>query len=245
MFESAKTTQRKKFEALLAVKKRSVPAKHSVTVTAVDNRSGRDLTADELKVLGKGLGFVPAPEAIPEKEIICAVEASVSKVTEDEANAIRSQVSNVLTKAKKQPIKDNLTRGERKALSSLSKRRDITILPADKGNTTVVLAAEEYQGKIAQLLDDTTYVKVQKDPTAVKERQMKKTIDAIHRSGGMSEPLAKKLKPSHSTAPRLYGLPKIHKEGTPLRPITCMIGSPAYDTAVVLLCCVVPSVGKI
>ena len=118
------------------------------------------------------------------------------------------------------------------------------MLPADKGNTTVVLAAEDYRQKIEQLLGDAAYVKVQKDPTAVREKQMRKAIDEVHRSGNISEARAKKLKPSHSTAPRLYGLPKIHKEGTPLRPITCMIGSPAYETAAYLTKIISPVLGK-
>lgn len=32
-------------------------------------------------------------------------------------------------------------------------------------------------------------------------------------------------------APQLYGLPKVHKEGTPLRPIVLTIGSPTYNLA--------------
>lgn len=244
VFHSTKATQRKKFDALVATKKRSARSGRSITVTAVDNRSGRDLTEDELNVLKKGLGFAPAPEIIPEKEIICAVEASLSKVTDDKANIIRSQVSNVLTKAKKQPVKDNLTVRERKALGNLKKRSDIKILPADKGNVTVVLSTEEYKRKVAELLNDPAYVKIQRDPTAVKERKMKQVIEDIRRSGDMSDELAKKLKPNHSTAPRLYGLPKVHKEGTPLRPITCMIGSPAYEAAAYLTNVISPVLGK-
>ena len=30
---------------------------------------------------------------------------------------------------------------------------------------------------------------------------------------------------------RIYGLPKIHKEGVPLRPIVNTIGSPTYELA--------------
>ncbi|MDA8031702.1 MAG: reverse transcriptase domain-containing protein, partial [Alphaproteobacteria bacterium] len=46
-----------------------------------------------------------------------------------------------------------------------------------------------------------------------------------------SEYLRKKLTPRQSSAPQIYGLPKIHKAEVPLRPIVCTIGSPTYDLA--------------
>lgn len=245
VYQSMKRIQRKKFEILAEADRKARSAEHPLLVKAVDNRSGCELSADERSVLEKGLGFSPSPETVPVKEIICAVEASLSKVTDaTEANVIRSQVSNILSNAKDKPIKDNLTVGERRALNKLSKRNDITILPADKGNTTVVLSADDYKAKIEQLLDDPAYTKLNKDPTAVKERKIRKVIDEVSRSGGMSEGLAKRLKPSHSAPPRLYGVPKIHKEGVPLRPITSMIGSPAYETAAYLTKIISPVLGK-
>ena len=39
------------------------------------------------------------------------------------------------------------------------------------------------------------------------------------------------LTPRSSTPPQLYGLPKVHKEGTPLRPIVFAIGSPTHKLA--------------
>ena len=96
VFESTKRSQRKKFNSLVTIKAKSSPSNRSIITTAVDNKSGRDLTSDELKVLEKGLGFAPTPETIPEKEIICAVEDSLSRSKEtntNEANVIRSQVA--------------------------------------------------------------------------------------------------------------------------------------------------------
>jgi hypothetical protein len=39
------------------------------------------------------------------------------------------------------------------------------------------------------------------------------------------------LLPSSTRPPRLYGLPKIHKEECPLRPIVSTMGSPTYNLA--------------
>jgi hypothetical protein len=39
------------------------------------------------------------------------------------------------------------------------------------------------------------------------------------------------LRPTGYRPPRLYGLPKVHKEGVPLRPILNNIGTPTYQLA--------------
>jgi hypothetical protein len=53
----------------------------------------------------------------------------------------------------------------------------------------------------------------------------------------------KKLILHTSTPPRLYGLPKIHKEGVPLRPIVNCIASPTYSLAKYLKGLLSPLVG--
>ena len=43
---------------------------------------------------------------------------------------------------------------------------DQVILPADKGNATVVMERKDYDGKVRGLLNDTTtYQRLPKDPT--------------------------------------------------------------------------------
>jgi len=48
---------------------------------------------------------------------------------------------------------------------------EITILPADKGNTTVVLNTSDYKQKISSLLEDSAYRTLIKDPTDSIERK--------------------------------------------------------------------------
>lgn len=52
------------------------------------------------------------------------------------------------------------------------------------------------------------------------------------------------LTPSYSNPPQIYGTPKIHKEGTPLRPIVSTIGSPTYHLAKELARILTPLTGK-
>ena len=52
------------------------------------------------------------------------------------------------------------------ALKELRNWKDEVILPADKGNATVIMEREDYDRKIGELLNDTsTYHKLPKDTT--------------------------------------------------------------------------------
>ena len=48
--------------------------------------------------------------------------------------------------------------------------KSIVILPADKGNVTVVMNREEYDSKIKAMLDGDGYHKVKTDPTSKIEK---------------------------------------------------------------------------
>ena len=52
-----------------------------------------------------------------------------------------------------------------KTIRTLREDTDIVILPADKGNATVVMDRTEYVSKMSLMLEDKTYAKLKKDPT--------------------------------------------------------------------------------
>ena len=52
------------------------------------------------------------------------------------------------------------------------------------------------------------------------------------------------MRPSGSQPPMIYGLPKIHKESIPLRPIVSCIGSPTYKLAKHIVSIITPLVGQ-
>jgi len=85
--------------------------------------------------------------------------------------------------------------------------------------------ASENKQKISSLLQDPAYRKLTKDPTGSIER---KTM-ALLKKSSLTEETCQQLGPAGSRPPRLYGLPKIHKEVVPLRPIVSNIGAPTYQ----------------
>jgi hypothetical protein len=89
----------------------------------------------------------------------------------------------------------------------------------------VILNTVDYKQKIISLLEDTSYRRLTRDPTDSTER--KTTL--LLKKPTLTEDICKQLRPAGSRSPRLYGLPKIHKEGVPLRPTVSYIGAPTYQ----------------
>ena len=88
----------------------------------------------------------------------------------EEASELRGSVCSILKRAR--PPSQNLDKDERTVLKTLRQDRTITILPADKGNATVVMDTEEYERKVKSLLEEAVYKKVKKDPTQATERKV-------------------------------------------------------------------------
>ena len=204
----------------------------------VINLSSRSLSSPETSVLERGLNFAPTPKEIPVVDIITETEYAIKRLQYDKNSCIdensvaelRARVTWVLKSAK--PPKSNITKEERDALSELRKDNKITILPADKGRATVVLDADKYDQKVSALLEDTnTYVKLQKDPTKCYQTKLIKLLKEFKTEGNLSEAKYAKLYPTSCGVPSFYGLPKVHKAGTPLRPIVSSINSVTYECA--------------
>ena len=103
---------------------------------------------------------------------VACKQASVSP----NAQSLRDELTKCLKKAKRPA--NNISKCEFKALQELKADTDITILPADKGWSTVILNTKDYESKLSTLLSNSnTYEKPQKDPTL----KFKRTDQMIQR----------------------------------------------------------------
>ena len=92
-------------------------------------------------MLALGLNFAVAPKRVPYREIIASTEATGRQLDQDRAKQLRICVSGALHKARPPP--SNLSKGMRQAIKDLKQDTEIVILPADKGNATVVMNQPE------------------------------------------------------------------------------------------------------
>jgi len=90
------------------------------------------------------------------------------------------------------------------------------------------------------LLNNGSYKKLEKNPI----KKVSKAIDLAKKSSSTVGSLSKKLIESNPLTSRIYGLPKIHKDGAPLRPIVNTIGGPTYLLAKFLASKLKPLVGR-
>ena len=95
----------------------------------------------------------------------------------------------------------------------------------------VVMDRDDYNTKAEELLHQPTCRPIPNDPTNKLKNRLITLLKKIKTEGGLSEATYKRLYPTGAGSPKFYGLPKIHKQGTPLRPIVSSIGAATYNTA--------------
>ena len=108
----------------------------------------------------------------------------------------------------------------------------------------VVMDRNDYHRKADALLEESTYQTIPNDPTNKYKTRLIALLKSIKAEGGINETTYKKLYPTGAGSPKFYGLPKIHKTGTPLRPIVSSIGGVTYSTSKELSRILRPLVGK-
>lgn len=159
---------------------------------------------------------------------------SIEDNGDKEKEVARTILANNITKFKKNtknsPREKFILTIYNKTKEFLKKHKNIIITQADKGNRTVALYKNEYKIKMKALLDDkNTYRKLRTDPTMKLQKENNKMILELFMNKHIDDWQKRKLLCTASVAPRIYGLPKIHKPEIPLRPIVSSVQVPCYN----------------
>ena len=197
----------------------------------VRNISSRPLDKTETQVLSYGLKHSITPKRIPTEKIVASVEAALSRqrdLPEPVKDNIRSRVASTIQSTPK--LDSNFTREEHRALKRLQNDDDIVILPADKGRVTVVMDKTEFFDKMDSLVNDKrTYEELTFNPAPKLQKGLNAKLLELKKRDLLSYNLYHRLRCSALQSPKLYGLPKLHKPQTPMRPIVSFCGSPTYE----------------
>ncbi|XP_011859249.1 PREDICTED: uncharacterized protein LOC105556755 [Vollenhovia emeryi] len=90
----------------------------------------------------------------------------------------------------------------------------------------------DYVNQMNELLNDTsTYRKIKKDPINTLTSKINSLVKSWHDNDIIDTQTYRSLNCTNGNLPRCYGLPKIHKNGYPLRIIVSTLGSPLYNIA--------------
>ena len=183
------------------------------------------------------------PRTVPVDDIITSIEGVATRLPENDAKEIRVEVKKCIQKTNKN-LRSNLPKEMRAAMKTLKEDKSIVILPADKGNVTVVMNREDYDSKMKEMVNGDGYHKVKTDPTNKIEKAINTHLRELFTNRTIDKTVYDKLRSTHGVAPQLYGLPKIHKPEVPMRPIVSCIGSPTYKLAKELTRIISPLAGN-
>ena len=126
------------------------------------------------------------------------------------------------------------TKNDVNILKNLSKDNSITICRPDKGRGVVILNKSDYSNKMYDILNDKTkFQEIQNtDPllyTLRAEDKINNKIRIFKKLKIIDDDLSSTLTVSGTSPGILYGLPKIHKTGVPMRPILAAYNTPSYN----------------
>jgi len=221
----------------------------------VFNLSSRTLTQTEHDVLTKGLKYGIRDKKVDEYEILSRFEELAQHLNRHKITSTNSgkmanlnQKSTVLLQLQNLAFEfielskrsvDSFKSSEHQALKTLALDKTIIISKSDKGNAVVIQNVDTYKERVSQILDDSSkFVMRPKDPTITRERalitflrKLKTKVEGGETLPRMDKRTYKAIYPTGSRAGIMYGLPKIHKEGAPLRPIISAIGTYNYGVA--------------
>nr|CAH8859853.1 unnamed protein product [Trichobilharzia regenti] len=127
-----------------------------------------------------------------------------------------------------------LTKEHRRQLKQLQENKDVILVRPDKGSGIVVMNRSDYNEKLTNILSDKTKFfesPNQKDTTERTENLLTKLLKRMKEDSVITQEVYEQIRPCSSTIPRLYGLPKVHKENVPLRPVIEMVNSPYHQIA--------------
>ena len=214
--------------------------------STVINLSGIELTEAQKDILCRGLDFGVPPkmknfDVLVEAEFeLCwqQLEGCIPK-SEQKAQDCKSNLAHLCRRyANLKPDMAGypLNRQHFALIGELRKNHDLVITRPDKGNGVVLMQRSDYVDKMEQILGQKNKFRrigdaVDNDHTLLQERALQAFLLRARNNGHISQEVYDRIRPVGSTGPRMYGLPKLHKQGVPLRPILSMVNAPQHAMA--------------
>ena len=212
--------------------------------STIVNLADIELSEAEKNVLCRGLDFgIPphlSPEMIAAEFELCwqQLERAVpaSKQREEECRAGMAHLAQRYANAEIDRTGFSLGKEHLHAIRELKRRKDVVITRPDKGNGVVILKREDYVEKMNAILSQADkFEKIgsveSSDNTLQQERALQAFLLRARKNGHISKEVYERIRPVGASRPRMYGLPKLHKQGVPMRPILSMVNAPQQEMA--------------
>jgi hypothetical protein len=214
---------------------------HHTFYRRIANLSSINLTNAETILLSKGLSYnLPRFNNNYLVHEVVNAEATIRMLSDTNTqNEARTIINNKLNRLLKfnninQRLKDKYSSDYRHIRNIKDKMNDnnVIITKADKGNTVVLLPHQEYINKIHEFIVSNKIETLAEDPTKRYVKILNETINKC--TNLLDERTRRYIKPIHAQAPQLTGLPKLHKQNIPIRPLINYTTAPSYKIAKLL-----------
>ena len=214
---------------------------NALSASAGHTASNVNLDRVQLEVLPLGPKFCFPRKKADQLEIESQFEQFFDQTRQlwptsiENLEAFKTDLVNMSYHYHRAPIyhRNPLTPQHMQALKDFLSRDDILITRPDKCSEIVILNKTDYIEKMSAILSDESKFLMtnENDYTKKVESQLTECLKRLKDNGCISKTEFDNLKPTGTHIPRLYGLPKIHKENCPLRPILDMSNSPYHAIA--------------
>lgn len=213
----------------------------------VTNLSSRILTREEHDALANGLHHVYPSGNFDESQFVCNMEyfyarllnvrttyhhyeqksADLNVLHELSSNQLQAasqlrSIANTVRRTAQIELKQVGIEHRRtfQVLRSLANDRSIIVTKPDKGRGVVIMNRCDYLDKMHTIIDDPlTFHIIDTDTTLINEDRLTNTLRRLKKEQFITQEEYSLARSVGSMPARLYGLPKLHKDGVPLRPV--------------------------
>ena len=209
----------------------------------ITNLSDFQLTEVQKNVLCRGLNF-GIPPRVCKEEVLAEFELYWKQLEEyatsdDSRRRCRASLASIAENYANARIDWTgfpLSKEELAVIRELRRNENIVISRPDKGNGVVVLNKADYLKKMEAILADEKkfhYIGDADvhDRTVQQERALQAFLLRAVNAGDLQRDIYERIRPVGTNRPRMYGVPKIHKDDVPLRPILSMVNAPQHKIA--------------
>jgi hypothetical protein len=218
--------------------KTPTPPQHTNFHPRVVNKTDITFNPRELNLLSKGLKYnLSFKQKTWIETLGLEAETAISRLPTPEQDHMRYQVAHnlkLLYKQQHSQVGFNTQQAvqERRTINNIKKKlteNNAVVLRADKGNSMVIVYTDDYHNKIHDFITTNQFSITNKDLTNNFQKQIRHMINNCPTVIPKDRKwLYTNLNPS---APTIRGLPKIHKDSTPVRPVINWKQAPAYKLA--------------
>ena len=121
---------------------------------------------------------------------------------------------------------------ELNSLKKLAKDSNTVVSKFEKGNGVAILNTSDYEEKMLKILNDRTKIfPVEKDNNLQQLDQFQRYFCYLKGKGAHANENYQRIYPTSSATPTMYGLPKVHRDRTLIRPILASTGSFNHECA--------------